>query len=191
MKPRGDYLFTAAFVAVAGYASLAWMLAPSPLPYWDVPLKIAIFVALSLLFPSCGNWGWKWKSVALLIASTAFMSLVWIIYSTIKGRAEAEFIAHPSMIYPLVNILVATPLVEEKLFRHLLFGAMSEWWGAVFAAVLVSAVFALCHHAVFVWAFIASLILCAIFRAGASAIQCALVHGCVNAVVMLSYLWKA
>ena len=189
MKAKGDLLLAAFVVAFVAYATVASLLTSLGASYWDAPLKISIIFALYLLFPEPSSLGWGRRAWILMLVVALLLSVIWIFYSELRGRSDSDMAIDASVVYPLLNIIVVTPVFEEKMVRHLLFMAFSSWLNGVLAAIFVSALFALSHYNVFLWAFIASMALCWMFRKmGANSIQCALVHGVLNLVVTLTYL---
>ena len=82
---------------------------------------------------------------------------------------------------------IVIPVVEELIFRGLLYKAWEERWGWVVAMVLSSAVFGL-YHPLFWNAFLLGLINCVLYRRTASLLAPITVHGVYNAAIWYPFL---
>lgn len=88
-----------------------------------------------------------------------------------------------SMLLQLANVAVVTPVVEEIIFRGLVFSRLRKGMHPIFAAVLSAALFGLLHgHIVWMtYGFVLGLILTAVYLKYRSLIAPILLHICFNA----------
>ena len=88
--------------------------------------------------------------------------------------------------WTLLAVVVLAPVAEELLFRGMLTEMLRRHAGAVVAALLSSAIFALMHlqPAVMIEAFLAGLVLCYIYFLTRSIYACILLHVFNNAIAM-------
>jgi membrane protease YdiL (CAAX protease family) len=83
--------------------------------------------------------------------------------------------------------VVMAPIVEEIVFRGLLFGWLRERWGTVAGAVISSLAFAAIHASLtaLVALFLVALLLCAIYTRTRSLYPCMLYHAMLNGQTLL------
>lgn len=151
-----------------------------------------LLVALVLMkrYPEVNVVRWSGRFVLLLCAIGTALALSWVAIFAL-GNTKFFDIANASVIALMagcVSAVLTAPIFEEKVVRHLLLngavGFVGRWW----ASVLVSGIFAVVHTGAMIWAFAMSMILCWFALAkGFSSVQRALVHGVVNAIIMLWY----
>ncbi len=108
-----------------------------------------------------------------MVLSVLFLALEWII-SRIKGESPRERLSRQDELIPKTSVQkrwalainISASVIEEILFRAYLFMALITLWNHwLWAAVLVSAIFAFVHTNIqqmsaTVWIFITSLVLC-------------------------------
>jgi membrane protease YdiL (CAAX protease family) len=101
-----------------------------------------------------------------------------------RELAAAEAFSLPGMLTSILIGAVFAPLVEEVLFRGLLFDAWARRWGAFVATILTSALFA-SYHPHFVAAFVSAVIFVCVRRRTGTLWGSIVVHSVFN--LMLWY----
>lgn len=86
-------------------------------------------------------------------------------------------------IYYFASAVLIAPIFEEAVVRRLMFFGAAEWMGAVASAILVSALFAVTHSAIPVFAFGFSLGLCFLAWRGVKTLDRAVFHGSYNLIL--------
>lgn len=113
---------------------------------WAVVTRLGKFSVKSVL-----GWSWKpdfgiWKSV--LLATTLFLVSMVIIYKLGGQETDLERILQSSRAAALITAFLAVataPLVEEVIYRGLLYSAFQRVIGPVFGVIVVASMFAGLH----------------------------------------------
>jgi membrane protease YdiL (CAAX protease family) len=155
--------------------------------------ELLVALVLMKLYPEVNIVRWSSRLFLLLCAIGAALALAWVAIFA-WGNTQFFDIANASVIALVVgcsSAVLTAPIFEEKVVRHLLLqgavGIIGRWWASLF----VSAVFALVHTGAMIWAFAVSMVLCWFALAkGFSSAQRAVVHGVVNAIIMLWYFTR-
>ncbi|MNV28321.1 CAAX amino terminal protease self- immunity [compost metagenome] len=166
------------------------------MPFSRPAVELTIFVVLQFAFPDQKGMSWGLRSIAAFIAFGIFLASLWVLlfaYPSIQ-RTEFKELANVPVL-PLLQGLAATavtaPLFEEKVVRHMLLRGLSGLH-SILSSAMVSALFAFAHKGSFLWAFLASMILCfAAIRLRMTTTQRAVSHGLCNVIITSWYFTGA
>jgi membrane protease YdiL (CAAX protease family) len=148
----------------------------APLPFWLATaiesslIVVALAVAMACAVPleSLGRWSWgevAWGMAGALPMLIGFWWLMrWRHPSMSRIRKFIEQVLRPAMagwtVAQLLAISLLAGLAEELLFRGVLQGGMTRWWGAIPAWLVASALFGMCHWITPAYAVMAGLMGC-------------------------------
>ncbi|WP_144409288.1 CPBP family intramembrane glutamic endopeptidase [Pseudoxanthomonas suwonensis] len=188
--PRKDLYLAGFVVAIFTYMTLIALSEKAGFLYAELPLELLICCALALIFPEPGlGLGWGKKAVSVMALMTIGLCAVWTLGFWYWESHSSNFDRDWRLIFPLLSLVVTKPWLEEKLLRHMLLTSLTGMAGPVISSILVSIFFAVAHKGVMLWAFIVSLALCWIrFRFKAKTAHCVVVHGLINAYVLVLYM---
>lgn len=153
---------------------------------------IELLLALVLLrrYPESCAIRWSGRLIVILCAGGAALALAWIPLFAL-GNTRFFDPGHASTIALVVGLassVVAAPLYEEKVVRHLILRGVTGYIGPYWASLLISLAFGLIHTGAMLWTFLVSLVLCwCALAKGLGSTQRALIHGVMNAMIMLWY----
>lgn len=156
-------------------------------------VELTIAAILIKIYPEDTPQCWSIKRVTALVLLGATLFAFWMV-AIAWGNTRFPDLSTFSKTAVLIGIMssvVTAPIYEEKVVRHLLLQGLSGYMNGWVAAVLVSAVFALVHQGSMAWSFLGSMVLCSlalVWKIGV--MQRAIVHGAVNALIMLWYLTR-
>lgn len=156
---------------------------------------VELLVALVLLrrYPEAAVVRWTGGLVSILCIIGLALTLAWVAFFAWGNTRffDAGSVSAPALAVGMVGAVVTAPIYEEKVVRHLLLQGAAGFIGRWGAALLISVVFGLIHTGAMVWTFLVSLVLCWLALAkGLTSTQRAIVHGTVNAMIMLWYLTR-
>lgn len=132
------------------------------------------------------RWRWVGYTVALYLL---LIIVVFVANSVVKALWPVVDLDQVQDVYPfghatwavylsfVTSVLIA-PIVEETLFRGLLFGSLTKRFSAVWAAIVSSAIFAVLHGQlnVMIYTFCLGLILCWLYKRSGSILPGILLH---------------
>lgn len=137
-----------------------------------------------------GLKGFKWRWLIYTVTLYIFqLIVVYIAYTIVKTIWPVIDVDQVQDVYPFghaawgvwlsfaTSVLVA-PVVEETLFRGILFGSLTKRFSAVWAALISSIVFGLLHGQtnVIIYTFFLGLILCWLYKRSGSIVPGILLH---------------
>lgn len=186
--PRRSYYFSGFVVAFFLYAAIVKVGALLGINL-DLAVTLILCVALTLVFPEpTGGLGWGWRGSGWVLVCASFLCIAWTFLIWLWSDKESEIKIGWGFIVGAANFLVATPWFEEKMVRHLLLDALIPIVGVLISVASVSIFFAIAHGDMYLWAMLASLVLCWMrLRLRARTSHCVAVHGLVNAYVLMLY----
>lgn len=181
-------LIVAGFAALGAFACLLVALQVVRASWPELISQLAVAAALFILFPERFGTRPTMRLALSLLTAGCVLGLVWVALFSPSG--EVNFIDTGSLpasaiVVSSVGTALIAPLFEEKIVRGLFLRALASKLGPMWSSVVVSIGFALAHWQSMLWAFVASLLLCAIFfKTKMSTLSCVVVHGVANAVIM-------
>ena len=153
-------------------------------------VELLLAVILIRFFPEELTARWSLRLVLGLVLLGVGLASFWVV-AIAWGNTRFPDISTFSaiaVITGVVSSVLTAPVYEEKVVRHLLLQGASGYVNHWVAAVLVSAVFALAHQGSMAWSFLFSMVMCWLAIIGKIGVmQRAIVHGIVNALIMLWY----
>lgn len=153
-------------------------------------VQLSLALVLFKLHPEPTVVRWSYKLVLLLCCAGAMVALVWAaLFAWGNTRfVDAGDVSRVSLMVGVSSAVIAAPIYEEKVVRHVLLLGAAGFLGRLWASVLVSFAFALVHTGAIVSTFLVSMMLCwlALVKHLTST-QRAVVHGSYNAMIMLWY----
>ena len=188
--PRHQFYILGFFVALLFYGGVVTIGQHLGMVWIDTVAALFVCICLALIFPEPdAGLGWGKRSVLVLCSFTLALYAVWLFGFWLWESHSSDIRLDVHTVIPLLGFVVATPWFEEKLLRHLLLSSLAGFIRPVLASIAVSALFAVAHKGVMLWAFIVSLALCWMrFRFKAKTAHCVIVHGLINAYVLLLYM---
>lgn len=130
-----------------------------------------------------------------LIALGILIGLIWVLVVA-RNATAVEFpditaMSGRAIAMTFMVTVVAAPLYEEKVVRHLLFDGLAEVSTPLISALIISTFFAIAHVGSMIWAFFVSMTLCYLkVRLKLNTFQLAAVHGAINFVILAWYFTK-
>ncbi len=187
---RRDHYFAGFVVATIFYMVATTVSEEFGLSHFDLLIELVVCVALTLLFPEPPSvLGWGARAALVIMLFTASLCVLWTVGFWLWTSHTSDFERDWKTVIPIFGLVVVTPWFEEKLLRHLLLSSVADWIGPVLASISVSLLFAVAHKSVMLMAFIVSIALCWMrFRFKAKTAHCVIVHGLINAYVLLLYM---
>ncbi|WP_162409962.1 CPBP family intramembrane glutamic endopeptidase [Pseudoxanthomonas daejeonensis] len=184
------YYFVGFFVSMFIYMAIAAISKHAGIPGVETLAQLLITLALVRIFPeSDPGLGWGHRALRVLSLTSLGLCAVWTFGFWIWTTHSSSFDWQWMVILPVLGILVVTPWFEEKLVRHLLLHSIDGLLGRLVSTLVVSVLFAYAHKGVMIWAFIVSITLCWLrYTFKAKTAHCVIVHGTINAYVMLLYM---
>lgn len=93
---------------------------------------------------------WSKKQVCLLTAVGAGCSFLFRILFAVLGidgyqQVEQQLIGEKGILYLVIELLVISPVLEEWIFRHILYCGLKKWMPVSAAMILSSLLFAVYH----------------------------------------------
>lgn len=129
-------------------------------------------------------------------AALIVVTLEWVTFplfgTSVENPIIAQWIAKPSIALPMVlAMIIVAPIMEELLFRGLLFSFLRERLGFTLSAVLSSVVFTSAHFSYYemplnimfanaIFAFIIGVTACTLFEKSKSLLSAILFHSIIN-----------
>lgn len=152
-------------------------------------VEFAAYLVCMWFFPTEQRAVWSVRLILALIAIGIIGGILWVAVVGYPQRNELHFLTWDQVpisyyLLGLVTGCVVSPLFEEKIVRNLLLSGASQYLGKFLASLAVSALFAWVHTDGMVFAFVASIALCAGFYVfKLDTVQRSVIHGFVNFVI--------
>lgn len=153
-------------------------------------VQLTLALVLFKLYPESTVVRWSVRLVLLLCSVGAALALVWVaLFAWGNTRfIDAGDVSRASLVVGVCSAVIAAPIYEEKVVRHVLLQGATGFIGRLWASLLVSFAFALVHTDAIVSTFLGSMILCRLALVERlTSTQRAVIHGGYNAMVMLWY----
>ncbi len=153
-------------------------------------VQLTLAFVLYKLYPETTVVRWSGKLILLLCIVGAALAWVWLaLFAWGNTRfVEVGDVSVVALTVGASSAVIAAPIYEEKVVRHVLLQGAAGYVGRISASVLVSIPFALVHSGSVVSAFFFSLALCwAALAMKLTSGQRAVMHGAYNAMIMLWY----
>ena len=173
----------------------------------------SVFIAAALIILLMRFFGWRlsselklisnlgWRALAVLVAPTALcVALAWLVFWMVGVQAShsvAQSLSPADRISLMVAAILIAPVLEELLYRGLVFDLLQRASGAVPACMVGTGLFVISHGAMELWDSgtprlvmlgVVSVCLYAIRARFGSLILCIGAHAFFNAVVVLAWL---
>jgi len=152
--------------------------------------ELLVAAILFKFYPEKSAVRWSGKEVVALLSFGSVLAMFWVVVFAWGNTifSDPSDVSGAALFIGAFSAIVAAPIYEEKVVRHLLLQGLSGLTRPWISAILVSLIFALVHKGAVVWSFIVSIVLCWLALArGVGTLQRAIVHGTINALVMLWY----
>ncbi|MGE8452857.1 MAG: type II CAAX prenyl endopeptidase Rce1 family protein [Pseudomonadales bacterium] len=165
-------------------------------PFSRPTVELMIFLFLHFTFPDQKGMKWGPRSTVSCVALGILLASLWVLFFAYPSIQRTEFKDLTDVpVLPLLQGLLSTaltaPLFEEKVARHLLLRGLGGLH-YIASSVMVSALFAFAHKGAFLWAFLASMILCmTAIKLRMTTTQRAVSHGLCNVIITSWYFTGA
>lgn len=160
------------------------------IPHANLIATLFICILLTVLFPERRpGLGWGRRGVTWVAAIAFMLCAIWTFCIWAWNEHSANIVWDRNIPVFVFFLVVATPWFEEKLLRHLLLTSVMKILGASLSVLVVSLLFAIAHKGMFLWSFLCSSVFCWMrIQLNAKTSHCTVVHGTVNAYVLMLYL---
>ena len=160
----------------------------------DFFLKIGVLKRLKIF---CKGAGFLLGFFLCFLAVSVIWSAILALFGfDAQPQAVVEYFGKTSgwaRVFAFVSIAVFAPVAEELVFRGVMYGALKNKIGAVAAAVVASAVFALIHFSAFAFLpiFLLSIVLIALYERYGDLTAPIAAHCAFNSIMSVLILFRA
>lgn len=190
MRPEPGPLVLVGVVISLACGGLISLLSSLGLVGATIWVQLLLALILFKLYPEASTVRWSGRLLLLLCGAGVAMAGVWV---TLFAWGNTRFVdvgevGITALAVGAASAVIAAPIYEEKVVRHVLLMGAAGFVGRIPASVLVSIPFALVHAGSVIPAFFFSLALCwAALVLKLSSGQRAVAHGTYNLMNMLWY----
>jgi len=128
--------------------------------------------------------------IALVLLSYASGAIILVVYPLMMIDAElvSEFLVQPfdnTPVHAFVMTVLLAPVLEEIVFRGLLFTRMAAKWGITTGVIVSSLLFGILHFEFLVGAFVIGVVVCVIYVRSKTLLIPMAIHGVYNLLIWL------